>query len=106
MDSPSPAAAAVAAREPEIQYWAAYRFPFSSPNRWRNLLFGGVCMLIPIIGMMVWVGYLAEMLELKVRSAGAGPNPPTPGAGPGTPSNAPAAAAAVAAPAQVLAYGT
>lgn len=45
-----------------IRYWQAYRFLFTGPNAWMNLLLGSVCILIPAIGQIVLIGYLIEAL--------------------------------------------
>ena len=50
----------------QVRYWTAYRFVFGSPKAWTNLLLGGVCMLIPVAGPMVLVGYLIGVLAFTL----------------------------------------
>lgn len=60
-------------KEPAIQYWEAYRFLFTSPNGWTNLLLCGVCMLIPIVGPMVVTGFVVSAFLPRLNdSRGAG----------------------------------
>jgi hypothetical protein len=41
-----------------MQYFKAFTFAIKKPkSRWKNILFGVVCLLIPIIGPIVWLGY-------------------------------------------------
>ena len=47
---------------PRMRYWAAYKFVWTSPKGWMNLLMAGICTLIPIVGMLVLVGYLRDVL--------------------------------------------
>jgi hypothetical protein len=51
-----------AGQDQRVRYWAAYQFAFSSPNGWKNLLIGGVAMLVPILGPVVFMGYLCDVL--------------------------------------------
>jgi Protein of unknown function (DUF4013) len=46
-----------------VHYLLAYRFVFRSPNWLMNLVWGGLCFLVPIVGPMVMVGYLFEVIE-------------------------------------------
>lgn len=46
-----------------MNYLLAYRFVFRSPNWLMNLVWGGLCFLVPIVGPMVMVGYLFELIE-------------------------------------------
>jgi hypothetical protein len=64
-----------------MRYWDAYRFAFAHPNKWNNLLMGGVCMLIPVIGPVVLTGYLCDVLAPRPIDDGTGrlvppPRPP------------------------------
>lgn len=45
-----------------MQYMRALTSTFNHPKWAMNLLCGGVCMLIPIIGPIVFLGYLAELV--------------------------------------------
>jgi hypothetical protein len=66
-------AAAQAPRE-RIEYFAAYQFVPASPQWAINLLWGTVAFLssslLPIVGPMVWTGYLYEFTESLVESGG------------------------------------
>jgi hypothetical protein len=46
-----------------VDYLLAYRFVFQSRNWVMNLLWGSLCFLVPIVGPMVFVGYLFELIE-------------------------------------------
>lgn len=64
-----------------MRYWDAYRFAFAHPNKWTNLLMGGVCMLIPLVGPLVLIGYLCDVLAPRPIDDGTGrlhppPRPP------------------------------
>src|SRR6516225_1137229 len=48
---------------PSVQYLLAYRFVFQSRNWLKNLLFGSLSFFVPIVGPMVFVGYLFEVIE-------------------------------------------
>jgi hypothetical protein len=64
--------------------WEAYRFAFASPNGWKNLLIGGVAMLVPILGPVVFIGYLCDVLAPRPLDDGSGrvdESPRAPGAG-------------------------
>ena len=50
-----------------MRYIDSYRFAFQSDNWQKNLLLTTVCVLIPVIGMMVLLGYLFEVIEFKHR---------------------------------------
>jgi len=45
-----------------MRHWQAYRFAFSSPNWLSNLLMGGLCQFIPVVGPIVWLGYTYEVI--------------------------------------------
>ena len=64
--TPAPPIGYFAGIEPRMRYWAAYQFLFGSPNRWMNLLFVAVCMLIPFVGPVVLIGYLIEVLTPRL----------------------------------------
>jgi hypothetical protein len=64
-----------------MRYWNAYRFAFAHPNKWNNLLMGGVCMLIPLVGPLVLIGFLCDALAPRPIDDGTGrllppPRPP------------------------------
>lgn len=63
-----------------MRYWQSYRFAFTSPNWLTNLLLGSVCLLIPMIGQIVLIGYFFEVIDILLRrhraSAGAASLPP------------------------------
>jgi hypothetical protein len=46
-----------------MRYLRAYQFLFDKPNWLTNLLLGLVCMLIPVVGGIVFLGYAYEMIE-------------------------------------------
>jgi hypothetical protein len=46
-----------------VEYILAYRFVFQSRNWLKNLLWGSLCFLVPILGPMVLAGYLFEVIE-------------------------------------------
>ena len=50
-----------------MQYMRAYKYVFESPKWLQNILLGTVCMLIPIVGPIVLMGYLCEVMESMVR---------------------------------------
>src|SRR5262245_22871749 len=50
-----------------MRYFEAYRFYFDSPKWWLNLLLGAVCLLVPIAGPMVLMGWAFEVLERSPR---------------------------------------
>jgi hypothetical protein len=45
-----------------MRYRDAYRFALAHPKKWNNLLLGGVCMLLPVVGPLVLAGYLCDVL--------------------------------------------
>jgi hypothetical protein len=47
---------------PRMRYWAAYKFLWTSRNGWTNLLMASVCVLIPIVGALVLIGYLRDVM--------------------------------------------
>jgi len=70
-----------AGREPRIRYWDAYRFVFTGPNGWKNLGVAGLCMLVPLVGPVVLVGWLCEVFAPRPIDDGSGqlyypPRPP------------------------------
>jgi hypothetical protein len=50
-----------------MQYMAAYRFIFSNPKWFTIVLIGCVCMLVPVAGPMVFIGYMFEIIEFFHR---------------------------------------
>lgn len=50
-----------------MQYLEAYRFYFKSPKWWLNLLLGAVCLLVPVAGPMVLMGWAFCVLERSPR---------------------------------------
>ena len=55
-----------------MRYFEAYRFYFDSPKSWLNLLLGAVCILVPIAGPMVLMGWVFGVLERSPRQWGPG----------------------------------
>src|SRR5262245_15872278 len=49
--------------EPGMNYLRSYQFLFDSPKWLTNLLAGTVALLVPIVGPMVFLGYLFEIIE-------------------------------------------
>jgi hypothetical protein len=76
--APAPSLTYFAGPEPRMRLWASYQFLFGSPNKWMNLLLAGVCVLIPIVGMMVLIGWLIEILVPRVREDWPGWEGPAP----------------------------
>lgn len=52
-----------------MEYGRSYTYVFDNPNWGRNLLLGSVTFLIPVVGPIVWWGYLCEVIESLVRDA-------------------------------------
>ena len=61
-----------AGQDRQVRYWAAYKFVFSSPNGWKNLLILSGAMLVPIVGPVVAIGYLCDVLEPRPIDDGTG----------------------------------
>jgi Protein of unknown function (DUF4013) len=61
-----------AGQDRHVRYWAAYKFVFSSPNGWKNLLILSGAMLVPIVGPVVAIGYLCDVLEPRPIDDGTG----------------------------------
>jgi hypothetical protein len=53
--------------EPKPQYFAALNYFFEHPDWGNSLLYGSLCMLIPILNSLVLLGYRYEIVEMKVR---------------------------------------
>lgn len=51
---------------PRMRYWAAYKFLWTSPNGWMNLLLASVCVLIPIVGALVLIGYIRDVMLVRL----------------------------------------
>jgi len=51
-----------------MRYFQAYRFLFESPKWMTNLMIGAVCLIVPIVGQMVFQGYFFDIMEDKLRS--------------------------------------
>ncbi|MFN4261527.1 MAG: DUF4013 domain-containing protein [Gemmataceae bacterium] len=47
-----------------MRYLRSYQFVFDSPKWHLNLLFGAVCQLIPVIGPIVFMGYMYQMIAV------------------------------------------
>jgi hypothetical protein len=45
----------------------AYKSVFENPKWTTNVLLGGVCQLVPVLGPIVWMGYLYEGVQLMHR---------------------------------------
>jgi hypothetical protein len=50
-----------------LRYLESYRFVFSSPNWFMNLLLGSVCLFIPVVGQIVFWGYEFELIDALHR---------------------------------------
>jgi hypothetical protein len=57
-----------------MQYIQAYRFVFQSPKWFMNLLFSALCILVPVVGQMVLMGWAFEVIEALLVSRGAYPD--------------------------------
>ena len=53
--------------EPKPQYFAALNYFFEQPDWGNSLLFGSLCMLIPVVNNLILFGYRYEIVEMKVR---------------------------------------
>lgn len=53
-----------------LQYMYIYNYVFENPNWKTNVLYAMVCMLIPVIGPLVFMGYQFEMIESMLRQPG------------------------------------
>lgn len=62
-----------------MQYLSIYSNFFRHPRWGMNLLFGGVCFLIPMIGPIVWLGYLIDCLGQSSSDTAAPTGEPFPG---------------------------
>jgi type III secretory pathway component EscS len=55
-----------------IDYMKSVSFSFSSPEYFKNLAIGAVCILstliIPVIGQLVWMGYVFDIVEALHRN--------------------------------------
>jgi len=49
-----------------MRYWAAYKFVWTSRNGWTNLLLASVCVLIPIVGVLVLIGYIRDVMLARL----------------------------------------
>ena len=54
----------------EMHYMQAYKFVFDHPNWVANLLLGTVAQIIPVVGPIVFMGYVAEVIESLHRYPG------------------------------------
>lgn len=52
------------------QYLRAMQYVFDSPNGMNNLLFCGLCALIPVIGSLMVLGYMCLVMEDLIASQG------------------------------------
>jgi hypothetical protein len=50
-----------------MHYLEAYRFYFNTSKWWLNLLLGAVCLLVPVAGQMVLMGWAFFLLERSPR---------------------------------------
>ena len=54
-------------KEVSMQYMESVRFPTDNEKWVNNLLWGSLCMLstsvIPIVGQLIWMGYMFEIVE-------------------------------------------
>ena len=46
-----------------MDYTRAYKFVFKNEKWWQNLLLGAVCAIIPIVGPIVFFGYLCRVMD-------------------------------------------
>lgn len=53
-----------------IGYLAALRFPTEHPEWLKNVLMFGLCLLIPVLGVLIQYGYAYEITELQHRRPG------------------------------------
>ena len=53
-----------------IEYLTSFRFVFTNPEWFKNLLIGAVCMLIPVLNQLLIFGYTYEIVELLHRRSG------------------------------------
>lgn len=51
-----------------MDYMRAYKFVFENEKWWQNLLLGGVCMIIPIIGPIVLLGYACRVMDSLLKN--------------------------------------
>jgi len=51
----------------QMKYWRSYFYLFDSPKWSMNLLLGSVCVIIPILGSIVFMGYGYEAVEMMHR---------------------------------------
>lgn len=65
---PKPAAPMAAG----IRYMYAYNYVFENPNWMTNIMYGFLCMIIPIVGPLVFSGYQFEIVESFCRFPGRG----------------------------------
>jgi uncharacterized protein DUF4013 len=69
-----PVAGEIAAARTRLEYFRAYQQALQSPNWFVNLLWGMLAYfssgVIPIVGPMVWTGYLYECLEVLATTRG------------------------------------
>ncbi len=49
-----------------MRYWAAYKFVWTSRNGWMNLLLASVCILIPVVGALVLIGYVRDVMLARL----------------------------------------
>jgi hypothetical protein len=50
-----------------MQYLRAYQYPFDNPKWINNLLFCALCVFIPVIGVLLLMGYLFEVFDALHR---------------------------------------
>jgi hypothetical protein len=55
-----------------MHYWQSYRFVFTSPKGGTNWLLASVCMIIPMVGGIVVIGYLFEVIDSLLWRHGRG----------------------------------
>lgn len=53
-----------------VRYMYAYNYVFENPNWMTNMLYAAVCMLIPVIGPLILLGYQFEIVETLHRNPG------------------------------------
>src|SRR5262245_35056837 len=50
-----------------MKYWRSYLFLFDNPKWLVNMLLGAVCLIIPVLGGIVFMGYGYEAVEMMHR---------------------------------------
>jgi len=59
-----------------MRYQRSYGFVFQSPDWAINLLAGSACVLLPVVGWALFIGYLVEVAD-SIRQQPDEPYPPS-----------------------------